>query len=67
MLNTRANLLSAGELADSVSLDKYSFFRDFFLARRRDAIYDGAAPPEVFEDVPDSPPPAAAPAASAPR
>ncbi len=71
LINTRSNLLSAGTLIDSVALDKYSFVRDGFLSRRRDALYDGAPPMDSFEDEPDSDPapaaPAPSPSASAPR
>ena len=63
VVNTRAKLLSAGGLLDQVALDKYSFLRDAYLARRRSQIFDGNPPPEP-EDA-DVPPPAAAPAASA--
>ncbi len=74
LLNTRSNLLSAGALINSAALDKYSFFRDGYLARRRDAVYDGAAPMEDFDYGSDSdtvapsvPKPAPKPAASSPR
>lgn len=64
LVNTRTNLLSAGTLIDQVALDKYSFIRDGYLSRRRDALYDGAPPMENFDDEADS---AAAPAAKAPK
>ena len=71
LLNVRSNLLSTGTLIDQVALDKYSFIRDAYLSRRRDALYDGAPPMEFFDYEEDIPPPAAAPkpkpAASAPR
>lgn len=50
LLSVRAGLLSASQLLDQVALDRYSFLRDAYLARRRDAVYDGAAPMESFED-----------------
>jgi phospholipid-binding lipoprotein MlaA len=50
LINTRANLLSAGTLVDQVALDKYAFIRDAYLSRRRDALYDGAPPMDTFED-----------------
>lgn len=59
LVNTRANLLATGNLVDQVALDKYSFIRDAYLARRRDAIYDGAPPVDPYEDEPDSVAPAA--------
>jgi phospholipid-binding lipoprotein MlaA len=66
LINTRANLLSAGRLVDSVALDKYSFIRDGYLSRRRDALYDGAPPMDAFEDEPETAP-APAPAKQAPK
>jgi phospholipid-binding lipoprotein MlaA len=69
LVNTRSNLLDAGALVDQVALDKYNFFRDAYLSRRRDALYDGAPPMETFEDEGDpmaEPKPAGAqPAAAA--
>jgi phospholipid-binding lipoprotein MlaA len=67
VVDARASLLGVTGLADRVSLDKYSFFRQGYLARRQDAVYDGAPPAEAFEDIGDDPPPPAAPAASAPK
>ncbi len=70
VVDARAALLGVTGLADQVSLDKYSFFRQAYLSRRQDAVYDGEAPPEAFEDIGDDPPPPAAkpdkPAAAAP-
>jgi phospholipid-binding lipoprotein MlaA len=65
VVDARASLLGVTGLADRVSLDKYSFFRQGYLSRRRDAVYDGAPPAEAFEDIGDDPPPAA-PARPAP-
>ena len=53
LLDTRAGLLRVSKALDEVALDKYSFTRDAFLQRRRNAVYDGEAPEEL---------PAAAPA-----
>lgn len=50
LLNTRANLLSTTQLLGEVALDRYSFTRDAYLARRLDQVYDGAPPLETFED-----------------
>ena len=69
LVNIRAGLLSTGQLLDQVALDKYSFVRDAYLARRRDALYDGAPPMDTFEDDgADLPakPPTASPAAPVP-
>lgn len=60
VVNLRASLLDASKLLDQVALDRYSFLRDAYLQRRRDAIYDGAPP---FEDeFADEPATAPAPA-----
>jgi hypothetical protein len=50
-------LLVHHALLDQVALDKYSFLRDAYLARRRDAQYDGAPPMEIFDDEAAEPPP----------
>jgi len=67
-VNTRAELLSASKLLDDVALDKYSFLRDAYLARRRSQVYDGNPPEEPYDDGglqdPTAPRPTA-PAASA--
>ncbi len=43
-VNTRANFLGASRMLDDIALDKYSFVRDAYLARRRSLIFDGDAP-----------------------
>jgi phospholipid-binding lipoprotein MlaA len=58
LVNTRTNLLSASQLLDEAALDKYSFLRDAYLARRRDALYDGAPPVETYDDGTSDAPPA---------
>ena len=45
-INSRANVLKAESVVNDIALDKYSFIRDAFLQRRRNAIYDGD-PPEL--------------------
>jgi phospholipid-binding lipoprotein MlaA len=50
LINTRTNLLSTTALMDQVALDRYSFLRDAYLARRLDQVYDGAPPLENFDD-----------------
>lgn len=44
VVNTRANLLGASQLLDQIALDRYSFIRDAYLARRRSQVYDGNPP-----------------------
>ena len=46
VIDTRANLLGLSSALNDVALDKYSFARDAFLQRRRNAVYDGN-PPET--------------------
>jgi phospholipid-binding lipoprotein MlaA len=53
VVNVRTNLLAAGRMVDQIAIDRYSFLRDFYLARRLDAVYDGAPPMETFQDEPD--------------
>lgn len=46
LVDTRASLLTVSSSLDEVALDKYSFIRDAFLQRRRNAVFDGD-PPEA--------------------
>jgi phospholipid-binding lipoprotein MlaA len=57
LIHTRAGLLASGRLLNQIALDRYSFVRDSYLAKRRNDVYDGN-PPEV----PDDEPPEGAPA-----
>ena len=59
LIDTRAGLLSASQVLEGIALDKYSFIRDAYVARRRNLVHDGD-PPELPEDKepPASPPPA---------
>ena len=65
VVSVRASLLDAKQLLDSVALDKYTFLRQAYLARRLDAVYDGAPPMLPFEDDADPEPDAAVPASAA--
>jgi phospholipid-binding lipoprotein MlaA len=60
LVDTRASLLSATRVVEGIALDKYSFIRDAYVARRRNLVYDGN-PPELPEDKEPAAPPAAAP------
>lgn len=51
IVHTRAGLLGASRLMDDIALDRYSFLRDAYLARRRNLVYDGN-PPEEGEPPP---------------
>jgi len=70
LVDTRANLLSATRVIDDIALDKYSFVRDGYLARRRSLVYDGNPPDrEAVDDAeqalpPDEPASAAEPASA---
>ena len=55
----RADLLKAEAVLDQAALDKYSFIRDAYLQRRRNAVYDGDPPEE--EPVEDAEPPNSSP------
>jgi phospholipid-binding lipoprotein MlaA len=46
LVQFRSELLPATRLVDQIALDKYSFVRDAFLARRRNLVYDGDPPPD---------------------
>ncbi|MFZ5550347.1 MAG: MlaA family lipoprotein [Pseudomonadota bacterium] len=48
-VSTRAGLLGASKVLDDVALDRYSFLRDAYLARRQNQVYDGN-PPEAPEE-----------------
>ena len=50
VVDRRAQLLRAGELLEDVALDKYSFFRDSYLQRRRNEVFDGNPPDESQDD-----------------
>lgn len=52
LVDSRAQLLKAGEVLEEVALDKYTFLRDAHLARRRNAVYDGSPPEEEPEPEP---------------
>lgn len=52
LVHGRADLLSATNLLEQVALDKYSFVRDSYLARRRNQVFDGNPPEEPEEEEP---------------
>ena len=53
LVNKRAQVLKAGDLLEEVALDKYTFFRDSHLQRRRNAVFDGNPPEEEPEPEPE--------------
>jgi phospholipid-binding lipoprotein MlaA len=72
-VDLRAELLDSEGLINDLALDRYTFVRDAYLQRRRNAVYDGeppdednGKPPPRYEDDPGSPKaPDAAPATPA--
>ena len=52
VVNTRANLLGATRVLDDIALDKYTFIRDAYIARRRNLVYDGDPPEEPSDPEP---------------
>jgi phospholipid-binding lipoprotein MlaA len=48
-VRTRANLLKAESVLDQAAIDKYTFIRDAWWQRRRNAVYDGSPPREKEE------------------
>jgi len=65
MVSTRAGLLSATKMLDDIALDKYTFVRDAYLARRLNQVYDGNPPDTPEEAVPEEASPPASEAAPA--
>jgi phospholipid-binding lipoprotein MlaA len=59
VVNLRANLLGATQVLDAVALDRYSFLRQAYLARRLDQVTDGAPQEMKFEDDFEDPEPPA--------
>jgi phospholipid-binding lipoprotein MlaA len=45
-IDTRADLLTAGEILEEAAIDPYTFVRDAYLQRRRSQIFDGNPPPD---------------------
>ena len=62
LVDTRANLLNAGDLVDAAALDKYTFSRDVYLHRRQSLIREETRQPEERFDLPEG-----TPATSVPR
>lgn len=57
VVHKRAGLLSAGQLLGQIALDRYTFVREAYLAKRRNDVYDGN-PPELPDDDPPEETPA---------
>ncbi len=54
VVDTRAQLLRAGQLLDGAALDKYRFIRDAYLQRRRNLVFDGNPPRDRDSDEEDA-------------
>jgi phospholipid-binding lipoprotein MlaA len=65
LVDTRANLLGASKVIDEIALDKYTFVRDAYLARRRSLVYDGDPPEREAVDDAEKSAPTAVPASAA--
>lgn len=67
VIDARAALLSTTSLIGDVALDRYSFVRDAWLARRADQLRDGAPALDEFSDPGDDPVESSAGKPAAPR
>ena len=68
LIDTRANLLPATRMLDSIALDKYTFVRDAYLQRRLNDVYDGNPPqPKDEDDEAEAAPATGAPSAAPER
>lgn len=56
LVQTRSDLLAAQALLGQVALDRYTFVRDAYLARRHSLVHDGNPPPEPEGDEPGAAP-----------
>ena len=52
-INDRAKLLDAEKMLDDAALDRYTLIRDGWLARRKNAVYDGNPPDDDTDDADD--------------
>lgn len=52
LVDARAGLLGATRILDGIALDKYTFVRDAYIARRRNLVYDGDPPEEPSDPEP---------------
>jgi phospholipid-binding lipoprotein MlaA len=50
-LDMRADLLGAEKILEVAALDKYTYIRDAYLARRNYLVYDGMVPTEGEDDI----------------
>jgi phospholipid-binding lipoprotein MlaA len=64
LVDTRADLLEAGDVLDEAAVDRYSFLRELYLQKRKSAINDGQTSLDddlfdenIFMDMPQESPP----------
>lgn len=50
LVDFRASLLKTTDALEKMDVDKYSFIRDAYIARRQNAVYDGDPPDEDAKD-----------------
>jgi phospholipid-binding lipoprotein MlaA len=50
IVQTRSELLEASNMLNDIALDRYSFLRDAYIARRRSLVYDGNPPDDEPAD-----------------
>jgi phospholipid-binding lipoprotein MlaA len=55
-IELRADLLASERMLNELALDKYTFVRDTYLQRRRNAVYDGDPPEEPIKPEPSEQP-----------
>lgn len=56
VVDRRASVLEIEKTLNSIELDPYLFVRDAYLARRRNAVYDGSPPDPAPSEDPGGPP-----------
>jgi phospholipid-binding lipoprotein MlaA len=56
-VSRRSELLETSKILDVAALDPYEFVRDAYLQRRRNLVYDGAAPDEDDTEIKEKPKP----------
>ena len=49
VIDTRADLLGAGQLLEEAALDPYDFMKDAYLQKRHADVHDGNPPLEQFD------------------
>jgi len=50
LFDQRVRLLDAEKVIEGTVMDRYSFIRDAYLARRQSLVYDGSPPREKYDD-----------------